>query len=137
MKSGPSRQTIDPSRPTMASRLASRLLMITLFGAKRLSPSSNHRFGPTYVAELMCSQSKLPRAALNPDAALIAFLASARKPELVDVVARHPVPDDVTVPRHLDQSVVFEQHIGDRRLLSVRVGQNQRVAAFDGGRALG
>jgi hypothetical protein len=35
---GPSRQTIDPSRPTMASTLASRLLTITLFGANRLSP---------------------------------------------------------------------------------------------------
>jgi hypothetical protein len=32
LKSGPSRQTMPPSRPTMASTLASRLLMMTLFG---------------------------------------------------------------------------------------------------------
>ena len=61
----------------------------------------------------------------------MAFLASGENPQLVDVVARHPLPDDVAVRRHLDQPVVFEQYIGDRRLLPVRVSQNQRVAAFD------
>jgi len=35
----------------IARRLASRLLTITLFGAKRLSPASKWRLGPRYVAE--------------------------------------------------------------------------------------
>ena len=40
--------------------------------ANRSLPSSNQWFGPTQVAEWMCSHSKLPRAALKPVAARIA-----------------------------------------------------------------
>ena len=59
-----------------------------------------------------------------------------RETELVDMIARNPLPDNVTVPRHLDEAVVFEQEIGDLGLRAVRVGQDQRVAAADGRRAL-
>ena len=53
------------------------------------------------------------------------------EPELVDVVARQPVPDDLALPRHLDEAVVLERHVGDVGLPTVSVGEDQRGAAFD------
>jgi hypothetical protein len=36
-----------PSRPMIATKLDCRLLMMMLLGAKRRSPASNQRLGPT------------------------------------------------------------------------------------------
>ena len=74
------RQTILPLRPTMAMKLDSRLLITMLSGAKRASPSSYQWFGPTYAAALMCSQSSLSRARLNPRPRRITLRASAENP---------------------------------------------------------
>src|SRR5688572_26919727 len=36
-----------------------------------------------------------------------------RKPELVDVVAGYPLPGDLPLWRHLNQTVVSEHHVGE------------------------
>ena len=57
--------------------------------------------------------------------------------EVVDVIARHPLPEDLPVPRDLDNAVVFEHPIGSHfRLNMVRMGQQQGVAACETGRGI-
>ena len=55
----------------------------------------------------------------------------------VSYVGRDPLPDDLTLWRHLDETVVLEQDVCDIGLPVVGVSQDQRVAAAACGSGVG
>ena len=80
----------------------------------------------------MCSQSKLPRALLKPHRPTNHVPRAGGETELVDMAARAPLPDDLAVPGHFDEAVVFEHDVGHVGVHVVGVRQDQSAAAFPG-----
>src|SRR6185436_21068 len=61
---------------------------------------------------------------------------SRREPQFVDMVAGHPFPEELTLPRHFDEAIVFEHDIGDLWLHAIGVSQDQCARPLDYGCAL-
>ena len=54
----------------------------------------------------------------------------AAEPEVIEMVARQPVPHDLAVPGHLNNVFIFKQFIGDLRFEDIAVRQDERTASI-------
>src|SRR6185503_21070713 len=58
------------------------------------------------------------------------------KTQFLDVIARHPFPEDIAGGVHFDEPIVFKWRVRDVRTSMVDVREDERLSPLDGRRRL-